>query len=239
MRLPAESRRAAAGGCQAARRPACGVRASCAVSRDGTGLALLRTKRKRSTRHRGSSLRPRRRLVELSGRGRGRARRGPPRRGGRGWADVRRAAGRAATVRLSVEAAIVDGDLLRGDIEVVDGRILAVGLHRSKAAASPHRLRRPAGERLRRISTSLPLTPPATRRRARRCSERRHVVSADPDHRAGGVTARSSEVLPRDEQAGPRISASTSRARSSHHCGSERTHRRRDAIPTGLYSSDC
>ena len=30
--------------------------------------------------------------------------------------------------RLGVEAAIVDGDLLRGDVEVVDGRILAVGL---------------------------------------------------------------------------------------------------------------
>ena len=75
-----------------------------------------------------------------------RARRAPRRRR---RSIVRRAGGRV--VRLGVEAALVDGTLVPGDVEIVDGRIAGFGL------ASPNgrgiavaRLRRPPGERLRR-----------------------------------------------------------------------------------------
>ena len=39
-------------------------------------------------------------------------------------------------MRLGVEAAVVDGVLLRGDVEIADGRIAAVGLTAAAAAGS-------------------------------------------------------------------------------------------------------
>ena len=52
--------------------------------------------------------------------------------------------------RLGVEAALVDGQLLPGDVEVADGRIAAVGLERKTGKRHRgSRLHRPAGERVR------------------------------------------------------------------------------------------
>ena len=40
-------------------------------------------------------------------------------------------------MKLGVEAALVDGLLVQGDVEVVDGRIVAVGLAPPAGAGSP------------------------------------------------------------------------------------------------------
>ena len=42
-------------------------------------------------------------------------------------------------MRLGVEAAVVDGVLLRGDVEIADGRIAAVGVNGGGAAGSRSR----------------------------------------------------------------------------------------------------
>ena len=53
-------------------------------------------------------------------------------------------------MRLGVEAAVVDGVLLRGDVEIADGKIAAVGLAGGRQRDRDPGPRRPAGERLRR-----------------------------------------------------------------------------------------
>ena len=77
----------------------------------------------------------------------------------------------ARAMKLGVEAALVDGELVPGDVEIVDGRIARVGL------ASPNgrgdrraRVRRPAGERLRRRRLPRGRRGRLSRARARRCS---------------------------------------------------------------------
>ena len=83
----------------------------------------------------------------------------------------RRAARVERVVRLGVRAALVDGRLVPGDVEVEDGRIAGYGLPvgerpRDRLA----RLRRPAGERLRRRRLPRRRRRRATRAPARRCS---------------------------------------------------------------------
>ena len=57
----------------------------------------------------------------------------------------------AGSGRLGVEAALVDGELLPGDVEVVDGRIAARRAERhDRERDRSARVRRPAGERVRR-----------------------------------------------------------------------------------------
>ena len=43
-------------------------------------------------------------------------------------------------MKLGVQAAVVDGMLLRGDVEIADGRIVAVGVNGGTAAASRSRV---------------------------------------------------------------------------------------------------
>ena len=53
-------------------------------------------------------------------------------------------------MRLGVEAALVDRRLVPGDVEVEDGTVTAVGLGGGGRGIAAPRLRRPAGQRLRR-----------------------------------------------------------------------------------------
>ena len=60
-------------------------------------------------------------------------------------------------MRLGVEAALVRGELVPGDVEVEDGVVVGVGLpNGARGLHRRPRLRRPAGERLRAASTSSP-----------------------------------------------------------------------------------
>ena len=98
---------------------------------------------------------------------------------------------RLPRMRLGVEAALVDGLLLPGDVEVVDGRDRRGRARRPRRPRHRRpRLRRPAGERLRR--RRLPRRrrrrlPPRRRRAAR---DRRHRLPPDADHEPGGAGAR-------------------------------------------------
>ena len=55
-------------------------------------------------------------------------------------------------MRLGVEAALVEGRLVRGDVELLDGRVAGYGLDlRERARDRRTRLRRPPGQRIRRM----------------------------------------------------------------------------------------
>ena len=91
-------------------------------------------------------------------------------------------------MRLGVEAAIVEGELLRGDIEIAAGRIVAVGLapKRGGGIAAPGFVDLQVNGYGGVDFAGRGRAGYAARRRgaARR---RRHGVPADPDHRARGV----------------------------------------------------
>ena len=102
---------------------------------------------------------------------------------GRGRSDPARAGGR---MRLGVEAAVVDGVLLQGDVEIADGKIAAVGARRRRQRDRDPRPRRPPGERIRRrrLRRCGRGRLPASRRGAARVRGDR--LPADADHRARG-----------------------------------------------------
>ena len=141
-------------------------------------------------------------------------------------------------MRLGVEAALVDGALVPGDVASSrTGVIAGVGLDGGRPRDRRARLRRPAGERLRR--RRLP------RRRRRRLRRGRRGAARD---RRDGVPADVHHVAPRSElvaalgRCPPRArrarasSAPISRARSSPQRGSARTlpAARRDPDPALL-----
>ena len=150
-------------------------------------------RRRRQGRDRLAAHRPRRRGRASEARRR-RRRRAPRARGGSG------------AMRLGVEAAIVEGELLRGDIEVADGRIVSVGLapKRGGGIAVPGFVDLQVNGYGGVDFAAADAAGYATRRRgaARR---RRHRVPADPDHGARGLTARGVAGGAAGEQAGPRI----------------------------------
>ena len=152
----------------------------------------------------------------------------------RAGGDIRKA---LEAMRLGVEAALVDGALVRGDVEIVGGRVAGVrarGAERARHRGA--RLRRPPGERLRRHR-------PARRRRRRlpprgrsAAGDRRHRLAPHLHHAPEETTcSRRSATCPR-KPGGPGSSASTSRGRSSPRggSGSTRLAARRDPDPALL-----
>ena len=95
------------------------------------------------------------------------------RRGGRTRAPRSRPRDRPAgarTMRLGVEAALVAGRLVPGDVAFDGDRIEAVGLDGGGRGIAVARLRRPPGQRIRRRRLPRARTRMDTRRRPRRCS---------------------------------------------------------------------
>ena len=184
--------------------------------------------RRRQGRDRLAARRPRRRRSASEARRR-RRRRAPCARGGSG------------AVRLGVEAAIVEGELLRGDIEVADGKIVSVGLapKRGGGIAAPGFVDLQVNGYAGVDFAAADAAGYATRRRGA-ARGRRHRVPADPDHRARGRAAR-------------RVAGGAAgRAGGSAHprrpprrpvplagAGSARIPRPRGAIPTQSCSNGC
>ena len=104
-------------------------------------------------------------------------------------------------MRLGVEAALVDGALVPGDVEVVGGRVAGV---RARVAERPRdrraRLRRSPGQRLRRRRLPRRPTPTGYRQGGRSAAgDWRHSVPADSHHIAGRTSSSppSARCLPR------------------------------------------
>ena len=111
-------------------------------------------------------------------------------------------------MRLGVEAALVDGLLVPGDVEIADGvdrRDRPRG--RNGRGDRLARLRRPPGERLRRRRPARDRRARATGSRRRGAArDRRHGVPPDLHHRARGRARRRARArCRRTRTAGPRI----------------------------------
>ena len=132
-------------------------------------------------------------------------------RGSDSRADLGGADGRAARpggggpMRLGVEAALVDGQLLPGDVEIDGGAVVAVGLGGAGRGIAAPGLRRPAGQRLRRRRPD-GRRPRRVRARGRGAAGHRHDrVPADVRHRARGRAARGAARRCRTNGIGPRV----------------------------------
>ena len=146
----------------------------------------------------------------------------------------------AARMRLGVEAALVDGRLVRGDVELdrrAGRRLRLVVSERARHRRSG--LRRPPGERIRRsrpVRGRRRRLPPGRRSAAR---DRRHVVPPDLHHRSRGGARRRPARSARRHRSGPASSALISKGRSSPRCASGSTPRPRAGIRTRSCSSAC
>ena len=137
-------------------------------------------------------------------------------------------------MRLGVEAALVGGELVPGDVEVVDGDDRAATGSRGRTVAGSPRpgsstCRSTASRGVDFLGADARRLRPGRRGAAR---DRRDGVPADVHHRAGGRPARrAAEVRATTRATGRASSASISKGRSSRRRGSAPTRRRRGATP--------
>ncbi len=152
----------------------------------------------------------------------------------------RRHTRRARSVRLGVEAALVGGRLVPGDLEIVGG---CVGRRRSPRRRRPRhrrtRLRRPAGERVRGGRLSRRRHATATRWRATRCSRPASPRTCRRSSRLPRAISSTRCAACRPRSAARASSARISKARSSRRVAWGRIRRPPAAIPIRGCSPAC
>ena len=142
-------------------------------------------------------------------------------------------------MRLGVEAAIVEGELLTGDVEVADGRIVSVGLAPSSGGgiAVPGFVDLQVNGFAGVDFAAADAAGYATAGDAL-LETRRHRLPADVHHRARAGSDRRAGRVPA-EPAGPRILGVHLEGPFLSPAGSARTRQPRGAIPTVACSSGC